>query len=113
MGVYHISSEKNNERPVWKRHFGREYLQKLFYSKGKVILWCLRCYTDIDIKDGKWKIGKLSMKIGSNQAKEGRVEVQSLEANLTTWPNQVTKWQYRSSRKWHDDPLLTVTGDIN
>jgi len=83
MGVYNRTfgldwTGLNNGKPVWERHDGTE---NIYYSN-----------------EGKWMIGPDTSSGG----------ISTVESNLQTWPDQVTRWQYANDKSWHSDDQLSV-----
>ena len=103
MGVFRLTGETHNKKPVWAKHDGT---QKLFYNNGK-----LYCDDDddcviTDITEGQWMIWP--------DPTENIGGVKTADPAGGLWPHQVRSWEYyTTSGGWQSDPLLTVTGNIN
>ena len=107
MGVFRLTGETHNKKPVWAKHDGT---QKLFYNNGK--LYCDDdnddcVITDNDITGGYWMIGDDE----NMAADKGGVATADPAGDL--WPHQVRSWEYWIGDKFQPDPLLTVTGNNN
>ena len=86
MGVFRLTRETHNNKPVWARHAGPD---KIFYTTI--------------LPGGYWMIGP------DPAADAGGVVTADPAGDL--WPHQVRSWEY--SPWWQSDPLLTVTGNFN
>ena len=101
MGVFRLTKESHNIKPVWLRHDGT---QKLFYSNSKFIL--IMITLDNDITAGRWMI--------SSKYTRGRPKgVSTTEYAEDLWPNKVKYWKVWTGDEWQYDPDLTVTGNFN
>ena len=102
MGVYRLTEETHNNKPVWSRHDGTK---KLFFDNGE--FYCDNCIiTNNDITGGHWKIGP------DPATDRGNVMTEDPAGNL--WPHQVSSWKYINNiYEFETESELTVTGNIN
>ena len=100
MGVYELTGEYHNKKPVWSKYDGT---QKIFYDSGKFPFTEMTCNTNIDMTGGGWTIGP--------DPADDEGNVSTVVSNTNLLPHQISGWQYADGDKWQTDPLLTVTGN--
>ena len=98
MGVFRLTNETNNQKPVWASSD-----QKLFYNNRKFIYCGDDCViTHNNIAGGSWLIGP------DPESNSGGVASADPAGDLL--PHQVRSWKYVRGGKLQSDPQLTVTG---
>ena len=102
MGVFRLTNETHNKKPVWSRLDGT---QKLFYNNRKFMMMMMNSVIHIDITGGYWLIG--------SDPESNSAGVASAVPAGDLLPHQVRSWKFVSGGKLQTDPQLTVTGNIS